>query len=141
MTVNKQLLKDAVEWVEWQDTLEPGQRAWVQDDWVTLREEEENATCGTAYCVAGWIGVTQLPGQFLDSDYGDYQGELIHVADFAETMLGGSSKASVDHELALEGDNAGFPDGYGRYSYDLFHADNTAKDIRTIAEAMAGEKL
>lgn len=135
MTVNVSLLRKAVEWVEEQDKLPEIDREWVQGGWVTgpwnmaynlvyeavpLRRHEfaELANklephCGTAYCVAGYIG------QMHDARYAkaDNVGG-VPVAEYAEKLLG------------IEG-----------LDHDLFEGTNTAADIRRIAEKLAGEKL
>ena len=135
----KALLKEVVEWVEWQDTLEPGERAWVQDDWVTLRPETNH--CGTAYCVAGYIGAKYAPEAFARDSVGYVNGESMHVSQFAEQMLGTSPAVMVDTPIS-DSRAENYFDGYhNKYVYDLFEASNTAEDIRALAEIMAGEPL
>lgn len=131
MTVNIPLLRKAVEWVEYQDALPIEQREWFQGEWVdadgwrfedlaekeVIEESEASvlkSSCGTAYCVAGYIGQS-LESAYAASD--TYEG--VHVSDFAAEALG------LDfHEHVA-----------------LFSAYNTAADIREIAEEIAGEKL
>lgn len=133
----KAILKDAVEWVEWQDTLEPGARMWDQGNWITPREEEP--TCGTAYCVAGYIGQKLNPAFALHSET-VIDGDLTHVSNFVEKALG-IDASGVYLDKRIEGGTGGFIDQIGGYVYDLFDGDNNAKDIRAIAEELAGGPL
>lgn len=132
----KAILKDAVEWVEWQDTLEPGTRMWDQGNWVTLREDQP--TCGTAYCVAGYIGQRLNPDFALGSE-AVIKGTLTHVSDFAEMTLGLTS-TEIYLDRKIDGGTGGYVDS-GEWIYDLFDGDNNAKDIRAIAEELAGGPL
>jgi hypothetical protein len=144
--VNIPLLRKAVEWVEEQDKLPEAEREWDQTTWASARftnpndpdsiydermlgsgdyymswdeiqklAEQRGLKCGTAYCVAGWIG------QQTDSAYKlswNPPGKL-PVDDFAADVLG------LTAEQADE----------------LFDEDNSAADVRSIAEGIAGEKL
>lgn len=121
--VNVPLLRKAVEWVEAQAELEISERQWMQGVWVTPEEHriqhmEHTPGCGTAYCVAGYIG------QLLNEDYAHYDwatidGEPTHVSDFAEKQLG------------LDGFQASV----------LFSATNSPERIRALAEEYAGGSL
>lgn len=109
--LNIPLLRKAVEWVEEQDALENGQ--WDQSVFVA------NPSCGTVYCVAGYVG------QLMDSRFErtecfeDEHGVLLHVENVATAALG-LNKTQADF---------------------LFSEDNTAEDVRRIAERFAGGKL
>lgn len=143
-TKQKAILKETVEWVEWQDTLEPGARAWDQGDWIILREEE--SACGTSYCAAGFIGQRLEPG-FKTQSVAVINGRTMHVAEYAELALGVHVAGSA-HIPLTEGQIAD-PEAWldeeeendHPFDYDLFDADNTAADIRRIAEYLAGEPL
>ena len=122
--VNIPLLRKAVEWVETQAALPADESEWHQGAWVWRREDQEHNTCGTAYCVAGYIG-QMLDDQFKDNEWGvDKDGRPCHVAHFAADALG------------ITYDRFGLS-----ANEDLFHADNTAEDVRRIAEQIAGERL
>ena len=121
--VNVPLLRKAVEWVEAQAELEVTERQWMQGAWTVPEEHRVQQMnhapgCGTAYCVAGYIG------QLLNEDYAQYDwatldGEPMHVSDFAEKQLGLS----------------------GRQAYTLFEAGNSPERIRALAEEYAGGSL
>jgi hypothetical protein len=116
--VNIPLLRKAVEWVEKQDKLPKQQRQWDQADWLSpedVRIEFDTLApgCGTAYCLAGYVA------QLLDEDYkhSEEPDGKPHSADFADTALG----LPADHRM--------------------FSCNNSAADIRRIAESIAGESL
>jgi hypothetical protein len=136
-TVNIPLLRKAVEWVEFQASLPEIDREWDQSRYITssdlrariLIEVTHNGDdfsqyypqlaaisnhCGTAYCVAGYIG------QMHDERY-KYEDQIggTHVSTYAMDLLG------IDKD-----------DGHA-----LFMGDNTAADVRRIAERIAGEPL
>jgi len=140
--VNIPLLRKAVEWVEHQATLPEIDREWDQGFYVLhplgrarimLAEQEGRAQrlthrdleqvdhiyevaahCGTAFCVAGYVG------QLADDRYvrSDSVGG-VHVSDFAKELLGISYSDSER----------------------LFDGNNTAADVRRIAEEIAGQRL
>ena len=130
--VNIPLLRKAVEWVEAEAERPFGESEWDQKSWVKAYHEgselfnpktncyEEVSTCGTAYCVAGYVGQLLEPA-YRDSTWvwNKDKGGDIHVSNFAQEQLGITPE---------EG-------------FRLFHADNTAEDIRRIAESIAGEPL
>ena len=124
--VNVPLLRKAVEWVEEQDKLPLVQSQWNQGNWVTSPENwaadiawetgttVDPAACGTAYCVAGYIG------QMLNPEYKETSiVDDVHVSDFAAEALG------LEYYEADE----------------LFSGSNEAEDVRRIAERIAGERL
>jgi len=143
-------LRKAVEWAEAQEALEPLRREWYQYDWVStpvthaqlLAEREyglvrlseaweekvsELATeCGTAYCVAGYTVVELMgydaPHGWVETDDGER-----HVANVAAEYLG--------IPLLRNGERHSPPEGH------LFHGENSAAEIRRIAEDLAGERL
>jgi hypothetical protein len=84
-------------------------------DEIQRLAEQRGMTCGTAYCVAGWIGQQQ------DSAYKTTWNPpgKPPVDDFAQVVLG------LTAEQADE----------------LFDEGNSAADIRRISESIAGEKL
>lgn len=137
-TPNIPALRKYVEWVEEQEALPEIDRTWYQRYWHTepslvalcLLEGENGevgislpylnqvaAHCGTAYCLAGKIA--------MDADK-RYATELrvddVHVAEKALEVLGLKSSE------------------FGWY-HAIFKGNNTAADIRRIAEAEAGERL
>jgi len=134
---NIPLLRKAVEWVEEQDALPEIDREWWQGGYVTppnymadhlvrmvwnsdgtrVNNEQLNqirAHCGTAYCVAGWVGM-HADSRYTTTDVVDG----IHVRYVAIT------------ELGLTDEQAGA----------LFDGSNSATQVRRIAEKIAGEKL
>ena len=71
--------------------------------------------CGTSYCIAGWVAAQDTEtGDPYDVPCGD---PVRHAAD----------RLGIPHT-----DDEWNP---------LFHADNTIKDVRHIAESLAGERL
>ena len=132
--VNIPLLRKAVEWVEEQAQKPDIDREWFQPNYVCtptpraflmLRQtgwdhaslenlNQVAAHCGTAYCVAGYIGMISDP-RYAEAEVVDD----VHVSDFATA------------ELGITRSQAG----------DLFSGANTAADIRTAAERIAGEAL
>lgn len=137
--VNIPLLRKAVEWVEEQAALPEIDCQWNQARWTTppsiragdlIYQVEGDVShtalkqivnhCGTAYCVAGYIG-QMLDERFVDEDriFDETTGSFIHVADFAAEALG------------INGGEASL----------LFDALNGPADVRNVAESIAGEKL
>jgi hypothetical protein len=129
--VNVPLLRKAVEWVETQDQLPDIDREWWQGVYVCppiskamflLGEFVHNrkhyaqvaAHCGSAYCVAGYIG-QMLDQRYASNDHVDG----VHVSELAREALG------------LTEEQAG----------QLFAGSNTAPTIRLLAETFAGEAL
>lgn len=127
---NLPLLRNEVEWVEWQETLPPEKREWFQGcyrlpAYMRAQHFMGNASCDTAFCVAGHITET------LGYKWSDEEsiasvilpdGSVTHAADVARA------------ELRITRDEA----------IKLFDCDNQAADIRRIAEAIAarvGETL
>lgn len=121
--VNVPLLRKAVEWVEAQAEVDISERQWMQGVWATPEEQRveylnHEPGCGTAYCVAGYIG------QLLNEDYANHDwaivdGESMHVSDFAEKQLGLTE---------FQGSC-------------LFSATNSPERIRALAEEYAGGPL
>lgn len=133
--VNVPLLRKAVEWAETEASKPEGGR-WMQGTWMFqvdeflndmhnsfatvedrlawLESEHIDPTCGTAYCIAGYVA------QLMNPEYRERH--VIggrHLADFATDELGISDD---------EADR-------------LFAASNTIEDIRRVAEEIAGGKL
>lgn len=139
--LNIELLRDAVEWVEWQNTLDVEKREWTQGVWFAdldrlrqghtpaysslwagISEEfqqevaEERTECGTAYCVAGYIVQKELGVNYLKKMF------------------------SLDHFAGSTGANAAELLGISESEADmLFDEDNDASDIRIEAEALAAK--
>ena len=139
-SVNIPLLRKSVEWAE-AEAVKPWRfRQWNQQDWLKSSKDfwgqtrdafgrfirggkrlQKDPSCGTCCCIAGWVAleagaqeIPHMPGMCQTPD-----GELRVVAELARKELGLS---------------------YQQGSH-LFNADNTIKDIRRIAEAIAGERL
>lgn len=113
--VNIPLLRKAVEWAEAEAAKPSAECHWYQGDYVTPMVQLGRSTCGTAYCIAGYIG------QALDERYAhewDPAG-LPRVDVFAQGALGLRSEEAND----------------------LFGGNNTIEDVRRIAEDIAGERL
>lgn len=111
--VNVPLLRKMVEWVEEQEKLTEG-REWYQPTIIAhsvMLGLSRDNYCGTVYCVAGKVAV--------DNGWTNSMGDPTAAIDYAESCLG--LKHIPDH--------------------GLFVRDNTAEDIRRIAEDIAGEKL
>lgn len=145
---NIPLLRKAVEWVETQDALPEIDREWEQEvylsppehrafkmirlsgltalDPYTIRPLVDRLAphCGTGYCVAGHIAATidsrYLTTEAVDYPHGfEYLGRAVHSSVVAKEAMG------------LTGAQAG----------ELFAGGNTARDIRRVAENVAGERL
>jgi hypothetical protein len=129
--LNIELLRDAVEWVEWQNTLDIEKREWNQEVWFAdldaLREGSvhrllgpsihlagaQRTECGTVCCVAGYVtqkvdGIDQLKNDFL------YRGVM-------------TARGRATQLLGIDNDEASV----------LFDSENTAEDVRRIAEEIA----
>lgn len=134
---NIPLLRKAVEWVEQEAAKPEIDREWDQSAWRRApelrahslllyseyweskeRTDQVAAHCGTAYCVAGYVG-QMLDERFKNSEVIQVEGEPVHVADFAKDALGLTDEQSEW----------------------LFAGVNTAEDVRRIAEEIAGERL
>lgn len=128
--VNIPLLRKAVEWVEYQAALPESQCEWYQGAWIMRQngwyneatQQWENAECGTAYCVAGYVA------QLVDERFKDSQ--WITESD--------GTKA---HSSRVAAEALGLPEGRSYDVPQLFAATNTAEDVRRIAEEIAGERL
>lgn len=122
--VNVPLLRKAVEWVEQQDQLSVQVRQWYQQSYVVEEDKRvwelgHERGCGTAYCVAGYIG-SLVDERYVNEQWAEGEdGELVHVSAVAQEALG-------------------LNDALGA---SLFAAYNDAPRIREIAEQLAGEKL
>lgn len=124
--VNIPLLRKAVEWVEAEAIKPPDQSEWYQAAWRISDGygiEVGNqlvSHCGTAYCVAGYVGQLVNP-EYQKSDWLKNEGgtPVMHVSTAAKEALG------------LTTDQAD----------RLFDAGNDVKDVRRIAEEIAGERL
>lgn len=125
--VNVPLLRKALEWVE-AEAEKTTDRRWYQGDWVlnidqftednpgrlAWLEERGLATCGTAYCFAGYVA------QLIDERYNDdlYVND-VPVSEFAAKELGLTENQSVE----------------------LFYGGNQIDTIRALCELYAGGPL
>lgn len=145
--VNIPLLRKGVEFVEAEAAKPRNKSRWNQGDWIVTRlqaarrrnklsqpqflgyngaqslrkeyetQHERTKECGTLYCFAGYIA--SLEHEDKDLVRGEYRGSNLHPQSVAQKALG------------LDMHQAGL----------LFSGKNTAKDIRKIAESIAGERL
>jgi hypothetical protein len=115
------LLRKAVEWVEAEDAKDPADSAWYQGSWVT---SDPLRSCGTAYCVAGYVG-TLVDSRFENSaKNGGWLVDPAWVNDLHVSRVAQDALGLTDHQAEM-----------------LFDANNTAEDIRFFAEEIAGEPL
>jgi hypothetical protein len=124
-TVNVPLLRKAVEWVEEQVELD-GWGQWDQANWVMPESEridlyDREPGCGTAYCVAGYVGQLVNPAYAGDAWGGADVGApgARHVSDVAREALGLTPMQSNT----------------------LFESANGVDRIRALAEDFAGGAL
>lgn len=143
MTLNIELLREAVEWVEWQAELDVSKREWNQGFWFldldAVREgyrrqdlsgydfeypldvAEQRTECGTAYCLAGYVAQKQMEAEVLSKFFRKggpaKPDKLFKVSKVARKMLG------------ISKDDA----------QDLFAFDNSAAEIRRVASRIARE--
>lgn len=112
------LLRKAVDWVREQDALPWWDSAWAQGEWAADVSGERS--CGTAYCVAGYIasmhGTVRTDGS---SAVVTEDGNWAHIPTYAREKLGITE----------------------RESNVLFHAANSCADIEYIASRLAGEEI
>ncbi len=111
--VNIPLLRKAVEWVEEQAALPTIDRQWYQGAY-RMEGLLAGRSCDTVMCVAGYVADLSGVGWRGNSDV---TSEREYASDVAERLLG-------------------LPPGHR-----LFLGDNTAADVRRIAEGIAGERL
>lgn len=135
LEVNIPLLRKAVEWAEF-EAAQPAIDCHWNQGWFVLKPQDvaadllEDAVfhdvlnadhqdvvaehCGTAYCIAGYVG------QLLNPAYAKNDTVRgVHVAEFARRELGIS-----------QGD-----------AEWLFEGSHTIEEVRSVAEHIAGEKL
>lgn len=138
-TVNVPLLRKVVEWAEAEAAKPWELREWNQvsviqsperitgyhDERGYWVEASKAPSCGTNYCIAGYVAqVTLREGERVGFgwDIVDPNGQTVDGAvERAAEMLG------IDAEVAM-GDG-------------LFAGGNTIEDVRRIAESIAGERL
>lgn len=132
---NVPMLRKYVEWVEEQEALPEIDRTWVQRWWMTtagshaammlemvpMIDFKARVTavnhCGTAYCLAGKVAMDH------DPEYANVPiVNNVHCADLALNLLG------LEHDRMPS-------------RHPIFRSENTAADIRRIAEQAAGERL
>ncbi len=117
--VNIPLLRKSVEWVEEQAALPWVNREWYQDEWrrpghFIINAQGQKKSCDTVMCIAGRIA--------------DWHG--IEWNSNGYIAVDGRSVPEIASELL----------GIERSS-GLFDVNNTAADVRRIAEELAGERL
>lgn len=132
--VNISLLRKAVEWVEWQDALAKPKRQWDQAVWVwfktkkgTLMKDRRRVAqvvqsnkweCQTVMCLAGFVALEGGWKPTTQDGEVTKDGEVRAVPMVAEELL-----------------------GIRNFNPGLFNGENDARDIRRIAEQLAGERL
>lgn len=143
MSLNIELLRDAVAWAEREAEKESGN--WDQGTWASgvvggrvLRDEDGelrqvlNISCGTSFCVAGNI-CASVGDRFVVETWEATPGETTDVED----VMPKGSKEVYDIEnraVDLLGVSVILEDGR-----DLFDGCNTIEEVREIAEAIAAE--
>lgn len=124
-------LRKLVEWVEEQDVLAESDRVWDQELWfhqdhISVARAIENKYdpyCGTSMCAAGKLAFDDGWKPVFDSS----------------GHCDRASKDGVEKYFSQIGaEILGLDDGHSR---SLFNANNSAGDIRAIAEDYAGERL
>lgn len=113
--LNLPLLRKAVEWATAEAARPQVESEWFQGHYRTAGEDL-GRSCGTAYCIAGWVN---------HSDGHPALGDWMHAAD----LLG------ISHVDAWGDTNV---------RTGLFESHNTIEDVRRIAERIArqhGETL
>jgi hypothetical protein len=133
--LNIELLREAVEWVEWQAGLDLEKRQWDQSVWyLNLDAEREHSDggvyrevadqrpeCGTACCFAGYVAEKVHGAEYLQRLYAMRRGDVARVDWLAYRALG------------LEGEDVGVGDLYNK----ITDGDNDAAAIRRAAENLA----
>jgi hypothetical protein len=122
---NLPLLRKAVEWAESEARKPETESEWDQKHFG-IAGEEVGRTCGTAYCIAGWVSF-QEGGHVIGASDIDGDGD----ARVAQDLLG------ITHEDA-------WGSGWPQNDAGLFEANNTIERVRAIAERIAlahGEEL
>lgn len=123
---NIPLLRKCVEFVEQQSKLPTQIRNWDQEVWV----RKSDNFCGTVGCVAGNIAIEDGIVDWDDPN-------CILENNFYNTIMNGPDGYSIDVE-----DWAMYRLGLSRdQAFDLFKMNNSAEDVRRVAEQIAGEKL
>jgi hypothetical protein len=108
-------LRKAVEWAEAEAMKPESDSQWNQGE-VYLSPLDSGRSCGSSYCIAGWIVATEYGVTDPYKAMPKYSGG---VMPFAADMLG------LDEDERDE----------------LFAAENSIQAVRRIAERIAGEKL
>lgn len=154
MTLNIELLRAAVAWVEAEEAKGEG-GAWEQRVWAEGTPTEEavevpgylrpftKIDCGTSMCLAGWV--CHIAGDTFitrSSNVYDYAREGLPIEVSVVVDFEGRSHGIPSRALALLGlDSSGITevDDMGEAFWDLFEGDNDAEDIRHIATLIAAE--
>lgn len=121
---NGPLLRKAVAWAEAEAARPVAESEWCQT-FFAIKGEKIGRTCGTAYCIAGWV--------LAEYDQGDHE--------ITAYSIDGSGGAEDAEDLLGITDQ----DAWGNlYSDGLFTASNTIEEVRWFAERIArkyGEEL
>lgn len=149
MTLNIELLRDAVEWAEAEAKKKSGK--WDQNRWAVgplakrrLRDSEGilrpviKVTCGSSFCLAGNICASE-GDRLVVSGWRAIDGEV--MADYAIPKGSREVKSIRERACELLGvDSVDVEDDDGVHGFhDLFDGDNTIEDVRRIAELLAAE--
>ena len=132
MALNIPLLRKQVEWVEAQEQRAGSERHWFQSSWtkglIGLAQQDLNDPyCGSAMCVAGKVSFDAGWKPIWDQE-ADGHKYAVYAAKGGVTM---SIDQIAQDELGITIEQAEL----------LFAGYNNASDIRTYAEAIAGERL
>lgn len=122
MTINVELLNQAVDWAKIESKKPEEKSQWYQGDWVSTDDDSvflpgEEIKCGTSFCIAGWISVTNLKrGEYMDFCGDIYKKKnnsyVTSAAERAAELLG------IDEEQAD----------------DLFDGYNTLPEVKKIVK-------
>jgi hypothetical protein len=131
-TPNIPLLRKAVEWVEEQAALPEEERTWDQGVW----------RCDTAMCVAGYISDLEGWHIYRESSMSvrhPETGQIRSISHVARQALGLDEVASTALFVETIADERVIrDDGFEELNIDV---QATARNVRIVAEAIAGERL
>lgn len=141
--VNVDLLRQGVEWVEEQAELPIKDQCWWQGEWRSPGPDAyPPRTCGTTYCLAGYV-CTAAGGRWVKDRTMFYL--RMEDADRGRTLLYGHDDRPELPKRGL------FVTAEGRArrllglapheADELFRSSNSSEDVRRIAERIARQKL